>query len=300
MNFGIRGNIYKPEISHVISGLIRYFNEKNIRYYIDNSLKSITQVNAKLNSSARKKFVSTAKLLSLCDFIISIGGDGTFLYTASKVSSSGIPIIGANLGKLGFLAEIPASKITVFINDVLKGKYLIEERTVLQAHAAGRKKTLYGINEIVINQSGMVKTIEITVYYNDQPVNSYHADGLIVATPTGSTGYSLSAGGPIVHPSTKVMILCPLSPHTLTARPVILPDDGIFRVKVTSRIPIYLIADGNSSIKLSSPAEIFISKAPYRIKIAKPLTSNYFKILRTKLLWGEDKRKKAQRRYSVN
>jgi NAD+ kinase len=218
-----------------------------------------------------------------------VGGDGTFLATAKLVGNKNIPIIGVNLGKLGFLAETSIAQISKFVSSIAKGKFKIDERTVISAKASG--KTVYGVNEIVINQSGVVKTIEIQVFYNEQMVNSYHADGIIISTPTGSTGYSLSAGGPIVYPKTAVFILSPLSPHTLTARPVILPDDGIFKVNVNSRVPINVIADGNSQIKVKSPAEIEIKKAPYKIKLAKSLNSNYFKILTTKLLWGEDKRK---------
>ena len=161
----------------------------------------------------------------------------------------------------------------------------------MSAEADGSKKVIYGMNEIVINQSGLVKTIVIQAYYNNQLVNSYHADGMLVATPTGSTGYSLSAGGPIVYPKTAVFILSPLSPHTLTARPVILPNDGVFKIKVVSKVPINVTADGNSSIKLRGAAEIEIKKAPYTVKLAKSLNSNYFKVLTRKLFWGADIRK---------
>ena len=117
---------------------------------------------------------------------------------------------------------------------------------------------------------------------------------MIIATPTGSTGYSLSAGGPIVFPKTEVFILSPLSPHTLTARPVILPDNGILKVKINSRVPINIVSDGNDVMKLNAPAVIEVKKAPYKVKIAKGLESNYFKVLTGKLLWGEDKRKKSR------
>ncbi|MCX7877435.1 MAG: NAD(+)/NADH kinase [Ignavibacteria bacterium] len=286
MTFGIRGNIYKPETGTVVQKMIDYMKSRGVTCFVENSLRPLLK--AKGYSGF---FKSPAKLISSSDFVISVGGDGTFLSTAAVVGSSGVPVIGVNLGKLGFLAETPVSRVNLFIDDILAGKYKTEERTVLEASVEGYRKILHGINEIVINQSGVVKTIEISVLYNNQPVNSYHADGLIVATPAGSTGYALSAGGPVVHPSTGVMILCPLSAHTLTARPVILPDSGTFRIKVTSRIPIYLIADGNVSLKLKSPAEIEIKKAPYTLKVAKPLSSNYFRILRSKLFWGHDKRK---------
>lgn len=290
MIFGIRGNINKPELAQVVYKLIRELDKKSISYLVDKDIAKQIKTNYKYIVSSMLS-ATNSMLVNKSDFIVSIGGDGTFLATAKLVGNKNIPIIGVNLGKLGFLAETSISQTAGFIADITKGKYAIDERTVLEAKANGVTKPVFGMNEIVITQSGIIKTIEIEVLYNNQLVNSYHADGIIVATPTGSTGYSLSAGGPIIFPKTDVFVLTPLSPHTLTARPVILPDDGIFSIKVKSRIPINAVADGASTIKLKLPAEIEIKKAPYTIKIAKSLTSNYFKVLTSKLLWGIDRRK---------
>lgn len=290
MIFGIRGNINKPELAQVVYRLIKELDRKNIGYLVDKDIAS--QIKSKFRYSVSPKLTAgNDKLVSHCNFMVSIGGDGTFLATARLVGSKNIPIIGVNLGKLGFLAETSVSHTSAFISDITKGRFLVEERTVLEAKANGVKKAVFGMNEIVINQSGIVKTIEIEVLYNKQLVNSYHADGIIISSPTGSTGYSLSAGGPIVYPKTDVFILTPLSPHTLTARPVILPDNGVFNIMVKSRIPINAVADGTDSIKLKLPAEIEIQKAPYTIKVVKSLTSSYFKVLTSKLLWGIDRRK---------
>lgn len=293
MTFGIRGNISKPELASVVLRLIKSLDRSDTGYLLEKSITSLLKKKFSVlippgNISADKNLASN------CDYMISIGGDGTFLATAKLVGSRNIPIIGVNLGKLGFLAETTTSELNAFIRLLQKGKYMTDERTVLAAKEGGGKRNIYGMNEIVINQSGIVKTVEIMVYYNNQLVNRYHADGLIISTPTGSTGYSLSAGGPIVFPKTDVFILSPLMPHTLTARPVILPDSGVFKVKVNSYTPINIVADGNSIIKLKSPATIEIRKAPYTIKIAKSLKSSYFKVLTGKLLWGEDKRKKSR------
>jgi NAD+ kinase len=290
MTFGIRGNTAKQGLAQVVYKLTKELDKKRISYLVDSEIAGLIKKTYRQAIPAGLTAASS-KLIAGCDFIVSIGGDGTFLDTARVVGRRGIPIIGVNLGKLGFLAETSVKQTASFISDVTKGKYIIDERTVLEAKANGSRRTLYGMNEIVITQSGIVKTIEIQVLYNNQLVNSYHSDGIIIATPTGSTGYSLSAGGPIVYPKTEVFILSPLSPHTLTARPVVLPDKGVFRIKVKSRVPINAVADGNTSIKLKLPAEIEIKKAPYTIKVAKSLNSNYFKILTTKLLWGIDKRK---------
>lgn len=293
MIFGIRGNTTKKELVHIVERLTKGLDSAGIDYLVESTLSKQLQKELKYRIKSSNT-VSEKEMVKNCDFIISIGGDGTFLATAKLVGSRNIPIIGVNLGKLGFLAETSTRDILSFVKKVVKGDYKIDERTVLQATPLGSGRSIYGMNEMVINQSEIVKTIEIGVYFNNQLVNRYHADGMIIATPTGSTGYSLSAGGPIVFPKTEVFILSPLSPHTLTARPVILPDNGVFKVKINSKVPVNIVGDGNSIVKLKSPAVVEIKKAPYKIKIAKSLDSNYFKVLTGKLLWGEDKRKKSR------
>jgi len=290
MTFGIRGNTYRTELPKIAYGLIRTLTEKKIDYLCDKKLAD--SIEQRIHYRVPKKNRADNGKLTNSDFMISIGGDGTFLSTAKLVGNSNIPIIGVNLGKLGFLAEISVEQIAKFIFDILKKKHKIEERSVLEATSEkAHSKKIYGLNEIVIHQSGIVRTIEVQAFFNDQLVISYLADGLIVSTPTGSTGYALSAGGPIVNPKSDVLVLTPMYPHTLTARHVILPDSGFIKIKVVSKIPIIVTSDGNNSFRLKSPAEVEIKKANYTIKLAKPLDSNYFKILNEKLLWGEDVRK---------
>ena len=291
MTFGIRGNINKPELPAVVFRLVRELNRKKINFLVEKELAKLVTRDFDIKFPVKQR-PPNKELVNSSDFIISIGGDGTFLATAKYVGSRNIPIIGVNLGKLGFLAETSPSNIARFVADVIKGKYLIEEKTILSASSdTFPEKHIYAVNEIVINQYGVIKIIELQAYYNDQLISNSHADGIIVSTPTGSTGYSLSAGGPIVLPKTKVLILSPLSPHTLTARPVILPDDGVIKIKVNSRVPIIITADGNANLKLKSPGIVEITKADYTVKLVKSLDSNYFRILNKKLLWGEDRRK---------
>jgi NAD+ kinase len=291
MRFGIRGNINKIELPEIAVNLIQELDEKNVEYFVEKQTAEL--IHAKLKFKISKELIKKDKeLTDFSDFLISIGGDGTFLSAAKLVGNKNIPIIGVNLGKLGFLAETSTAQISSFINDILKDRFVIEERAVLQANTPGDgSRTLFGLNEIVINQSGSVKTIEIQAFYNDQQIINYLADGLIISTPTGSTGYSLSAGGPIVSPKTEVVVLAPICPHTLTARPIILPDNGVLKINVVSKVPVIVTADGNSNFRLNSPAAIEIKKAPYKIKLAKRVDSNYFKLLNKKLLWGEDVRK---------
>jgi NAD+ kinase len=291
MTFGIRGNNQRTELPVIAHELLKALDQKKTKYLLDKKLSSLIEQKFKYKIPAIYK-VDNGKLIKHSDFIISIGGDGTFLSTAKLVSNSGIPIIGVNLGKLGFLSETSVEQLLKFITDILRKKFKVEERSVLQAWSQKNvSKNIFGLNEIVIHQTGNVRTLEIQAYFNDQLVISYLADGLIIATPTGSTGYSLSAGGPIVNPGSDVIILAPMYPHTLTARPIILPDKGVFRISVNSRAPIVVTSDGNDSFPVRSPAEVIIKKANYSIKIAKRLDSNYFKVLNQKLLWGEDVRK---------
>lgn len=291
MVFGIIGNINKTELPEVAFRLIKEFEKKKIEYYVDKPLAQLISIKKKYKIG-KSRLKNNKDLVNISDFLISLGGDGTFLSTAKLVGDKNVPIIGVNLGKLGFLAETPPTQISKFINDICRDKFKIEERTVLEASTdLFPNKKLYGLNEIVINQSGTVKTIEIQALYNGQAVISYLSDGLIISTPTGSTGYSLSAGGPIVSPKSGVIVLAPICPHTLTARPIILPDSGVVRIKVESKVLVIVTADGNSNVKLKNPAFIEIKKAHYKIKLAKQLESNYFKVLNQKLLWGVDVRK---------
>ena len=289
MTFGIRGNIIRRELPSIVLKLTEKLKRKNIEYLVeDTAAKFIKQVTGKTIKASL--VVSPKSLVRISDFIISIGGDGTFLATAKLVNSRGTPIIGVNMGKLGYLAETSTKNIFSFISNVLVNRFRIEERTVLTATSSCTKRRINGMNEIVLSQNGTVKTVFIEVFYNGSLVISYHADGLIVSTPTGSTGYSLSAGGPIVSPGTKVVIIAPICPHTFTARPIILPDDGTIKVNIENRTPISVTADGNSSFIIKKESTVIIKKASYKVKIVKSPESNYFKILNQKLLWGEDKR----------
>lgn len=291
MTFGIRGNINKQGLSDIIVSIIKFLERKKINYAVEKEAYSLIKTKNKY-SLPQKRIVTDSDIARKCDYLISVGGDGTFLYSAKIVGRKNIPIIGVNIGKLGFLAESSTKEINKFITDILNNKFKTEQRTVLQAASADKPgKKIFGLNEIVIRQTKIVKTIEIGAYYNNRLVNIYLADGLIISTPTGSTGYALAAGGPIVVPVSDVLIIVPLSPHTLTARPVILPDNGKIKIKVFSRIPLVVTADGHSEFNLKGPAEINISLADYRIKVLKSLSSNYFSVLNRKLFWGRDVRR---------
>lgn len=225
------------------------------------------------------------------DMAISVGGDGTFLNAAERVGRKGIPILGVNTGRLGFLADVADVDIESAINEIFAGDYLIEERTQLSLdmHNDFDDFSHYALNEIAIMKQDSSSMITIHAWLNDQYLNSYQADGLIVSTPTGSTAYSMSVGGPILMPQANNIILSPIAPHSLTVRPLVIPDNYTITLQVESRNKHFLIAlDGRSHI--SKACKFSISKADFPIKLVKRKSQTYFDTLRNKLMWGADKR----------
>ncbi len=286
MIYGITGNKNKKNIPDILSILLKHFERINVSFLLDDDLKVHLEKNITPACTCKRE-----KVLKNSDIIISLGGDGTFLNTARLVGSSGKPILGVNLGTLGFIAEVSPNEVIKFIDDIEKGKYKVVDLCVLSLKAPSGKE-LNGINEITIDKESSIRIIEIEVKYKNEFVANFLADGLIVSTPTGSTGYSLSAGGPIVSPYSKVFIINPICPHSLNLRPIIVPDDGVLTIKASGSNKIRVSADGHSALILDSPSEFIVSKAEYNIRVVKRMNKTYFQTLNNKLLWGEDKRKK--------
>jgi NAD+ kinase len=284
MTFGIIGNSSKKNLNIVLNSLLSFLKKNNIKFILHDTLKPI------LNYSKYKNDIKNIKyLLDKSDIIISLGGDGTFLNTARIVGRKEIPILGINLGNLGFMAEVTPKESEKFLKDIIHSKYKIYDLCVISAKAEG-KKCFNGINEIVVDKCNSIKMVEIEIYYNNEMVVNFVGDGVIVSTPTGSTGYSLSAGGPIISPYSKVFIITPICPHTLNFRPIIVPDNGTIVIKTLKNEKIRLTADGFTSKIFKSPMEIFVTKADYNIKVVKKLNKTYFQTLNNKLLWGADVR----------
>lgn len=285
MTFGIIGNPTKKNIGSVLNILINYLSKNKIKFFIHESLKK---------SIPYKKFlpylVKPAVLFDKADVIISLGGDGTFLNTARIIGRKEIPILGINLGNLGFMAEVSPNEIRKSIREILKGNYKIFDLCVLSAKTQNSKE-FYGMNEIVIDKCNSIKMIEIEIFYKNERVVHFVGDGIIVSTPTGSTGYSLSAGGPIISPYSKVFIITPICPHTLNFRPIIVPDDGTILIKTLDSEKTRITADGFESTIFTSPTEFVLRRADYNIKVVKKIDKTYFQTLNNKLLWGADTRK---------
>ena len=286
MKFGIIGNKSKPTIGGVLDKLIGFLNLKKIDYIIEESLANRIKV-----KPIKDKCFSLNHLLNNSDIIISIGGDGTFLNTARKVGNRVLPILGVNLGNLGFMAEVMPNEMNKFILEILKGNYKVYDLCVISSKIDHRKET-FGMNELVIDKCNSIKMVEIEIFYKNERVVNFVGDGVIISTPTGSTGYSLSAGGPIISPYSKVFIITPICPHTLNFRPIIVPDDGSIKIKTLGKEKVRLTADGFKSIIYNSPAEFNLTKAEHTVKVVKKINKTYFQTLNNKLLWGADVRHK--------
>jgi len=235
------------------------------------------------------------ELISTCDALISIGGDGTFLSVAHIAKFAELPIIGINLGGLGFLAELDPNEIESSLQKLIDGNYFLTKRNVLTAtliRSDEAPKTFHAVNDVFINRHDRPKLTSISAWYNDEFITDFTGDGIIVSTPVGSTAYSLAAGGPIVRPDMEAFLLTPLTPHSLTERPIILPATGTIRLVISEKNPdLLLSADGLESVLLKSGDEILISYCELAVRIIQIEKDAYFKTLRTKLNWGMNIRK---------
>lgn len=228
----------------------------------------------------------------IADLAISIGGDGTFLKTALIVGKKNIPILGINTGRLGFLADITEDDLEDSLSDILDGKYRIEERCQLQLSTEHRdfQGFNYALNEIAILKQDTASMITVHAYINDEYLASYQADGLIIATPTGSTAYSLSVGGPIMSPTLSEFIITAVAPHSLSLRPLVVGNDCTISLEVESRNESYLISlDGRSNV-FKTGTRLTLKKADHTLKVAKRLNHTFYNTLRNKLMWGNDPR----------
>ena len=227
------------------------------------------------------------------DYFFSIGGDGTFLDALIVVQASGIPIVGVNSGRLGFMADIAQDEIPTAISNILDGNFAIEERTLLKVQIGDNglfKDFNYALNEFTVHKKDSASMITIHTYIDGEYLNSYWADGLIIATPTGSTAYSLSVGGPIMIPNTQNFVISPISPHNLTVRPIVVPNHQKITLKVEGRSDSYLASLDSRSVSFDALSELKISKADFKIKVLKLNTHTFYSTLRNKLMWGVDKR----------
>ena len=290
MLIGIIANITKENVFEVVSSFTSKLRKEKINYILT---KSIAEEKGKLKLKIDEDFLTEdEEVYEKSDIIISIGGDGTMLATAYKAYSFDKPVLGLNLGKLGFLVETDVSQMDSVISLLKKKKYTIEERMVLTGVCdIPRCDRLIAVNDLVVEKGGWPKMIELTAWVDDEYVTTFSADGLIVATPTGSTGYSLSTGGPIIAPTAKAITLSPISPHSLTVRPLVLSSEQVIKLRADSpHREVQVSCDGQRVFYFPPPFEITIKKSERPLKLIKTSLTTYFETLRNKLLWGVDVR----------
>ena len=228
------------------------------------------------------------------DFLVSIGGDGTILRAITVVGDLNIPIVGVNTGRLGFLATIQIEDIETAIHRILEKKYSISERSLLTIESSEDNAEIntcnFALNEIAVSRKNTTSMITVETELNGEYLTSYWSDGLIISTPTGSTGYSLSCGGPVITPNTNSLVLTPIAPHNLSARPLVIDDSTVITLKVDGREKKHLVSMDSRIATLSNRTTITIKKAPFTIKMIVLNNETFLDTLRKKLLWGEDKR----------
>jgi NAD+ kinase len=227
-----------------------------------------------------------------CDFIFSVGGDGTFLQSVLNIRNFDIPVVGVNSGRLGFLADISEDQVQYAMTNIFNHKYTIVERSMLQVDFDGTENLdfNYALNEMTVLKTDTSSMINISAYLDKELLNNYWADGLIIATPTGSTAYSLSVGGPIITPDSENFVITPLAPHNLTVRPLVVPDNYEIKLKVEGRGTQFLASLDSRSIAVDLTTGIKIKKANFKLKTLQLPDQTFFGTLRNKLMWGVDRR----------
>lgn len=287
MTLGIVANIIKPMVREVIPRLVRWLDKRHTPFLLAQDIRQVVDPGI-----APSGWADLEELGRRSDVVIAFGGDGTFLAVARAVGQLGVPILGVNLGGLGFLADVRIEELYPCLEDLLAGQYDVIERMLLRAAVMDSPgRVFYALNDVVIDKGGSPRIIEICMHVDDVYFNTYVADGLIVATPTGSTAYSLAAGGPIVIPTMRVVIITPLCPHSLSARPVVIPPESVVRVAATTDDQhVNLTADGQIGCVLRSGQEVEIRVADYRVKWVATRRRRFYEVLRLKLHWGEELR----------
>jgi len=290
MQIAIFNKYPTKETLSLTRGIISFLTTKNATILLNKELARSLNLSKKY-----PVFTSFVNKKNTPDFFVSIGGDGSILESITRIANAEIPIIGINTGRLGFLSIIKKEDYKESLENIINGNYKIESRALLNLKT---RTNLYGnlnfaLNEITINRKDSTSMITIKTYLNNEYLNTYWADGLIISTPTGSTGYSLSCGGPIVMPKSENFIITPVAPHNLNARPFVIPDDYEITLKVEGRSKNFLVTLDSRVETFNSSLELVVSKENFNAKLVKIQGQNYSSTLRNKLLWGVDKRNQS-------
>jgi NAD+ kinase len=278
---------HQPEALKTICELVKWLAERGIKLV---GGPEIERERIAHETGCAVDEVKTENLASEVDLMLVLGGDGTMIATARMIGDQEIPVIGVNYGGLGYLAEFRIEELYNGIEAILSGNYRLDKRVMLSVELR-RDDALFTsnrvLNDVVINKSALARIIEIEAYFNHQFVNSFRADGLIVSTPTGSTAYNLSAGGPVIFPSMNAVVITPICPFTLSNRPIVVPDDGEIELLLkTDHEEVALTLDGQVGCPLKVEDRVVIRKSRTHFNLVQPSNRNYFEVLRDKLRWG--------------
>lgn len=293
MKVGIYGQFYHANSGIYIEELLNVLDEENVEVAIEENFLRLIDENNEIKKDFHH-FNTFQRLDGSYDVFISVGGDGTILQSVNFIRNRDIPILGINTGRLGFLATVNKEDIRHTIKLLLNNEYKISQRSLLSIRANPKVEALYdnhyALNEIAVSRKNTTSMITIDTWLDEEYLTAYWADGLIVSTPTGSTGYSLSCGGPVVTPATKALVITPIAPHNLNARPLVIKDNTKITLKVSGRADDYLVSMDSRIASLKNNTTITIQKASFKLKMIEFTEDTFLKTLRKKLLWGEDKR----------
>lgn len=289
LRFAIFGNVYQPKKSVSIQKILACLSQYEAEVFIEREFYTFITEGQQMSLKGVNVFDNNQ---FEADFAISMGGDGTFLRTASVVGQKQIPILGINTGRLGFLADVNAQEIERTIHALHDEDYAVDTRAVIQVETKGQELQGYNcaLNDVAILKRDNASMISIYATINGETLTTYQADGLIISTPTGSTAYSLSVGGPIIVPGTHVFSLTAVAPHSLNVRPIVVSEDSVIELSVESRTHNFLVALDGRSEKLDETTQMTLRRAPYRVQVIKRAGTKYFHTLREKMMWGADQR----------
>ncbi len=285
----VYGKDFDTDFYPVMELFIKHLTEAGIEIWIYGELYRFLKENLPDLIGVLRVFEDRDHIPEPLDYFFSIGGDGTFLEAAALTRGLNIPLVGINSGRLGFLANISKKNVSGSMAKIIKKKYTVEERSLIEVRSDDRHVVDFALNDVAIQKESS-KLLTIHSYLNGELLNSYWADGLIIATPTGSTAYSLSVGGPIVVPGSENFIISPISPHMLAVRPVVIPDHHEIKLKIEARDEHFILSVDYRSYRLASGVELEIKKADDVVKMLKLQDDSYYRTIREKLMWGRDKR----------
>jgi NAD+ kinase len=292
MKLAIYGQSYQDNALKYVFELLEELAKMEATVAIEEEFYAL--ISAKKPNSKYSTFNHSAGLDASFDLLVSFGGDGTILRAVTFVGDLGIPIVGINTGRLGFLSTYKKEEVRNMMQAFISGNYTVVERSLVSIYASPEieefKGLNFALNEVTVSRKDTTSMITVETHLNDEYLTSYWADGLIISTPTGSTGYSLSCGGPVITPTAQSLVITPIAPHNLNARPLVISDDTVIRIKVSGREDQHMVSLDSRLASIANGKELVVKKANFTIKMIEYASESFLKTIRNKLLWGQDKR----------